>query len=109
MREARVPSAHEDGAGDREGGLRLQPSRIGPPKSTSSSIANEPKAANVASFGFPSTLSPRANIAGMTIAVRAARRSAAKPGSRAPSQWKGLGTVSGESRAARRAAPTCAA
>ena len=51
-------------------------SRIGPPKSTSSSIANEPNTANVASVGLPITLSPRANIAGITIAARPARRSA---------------------------------
>ena len=43
-------------------------SRIGPAKSTSSSIANEPNAANVATVGLPITLSPRANIAGITSA-----------------------------------------
>ena len=37
-------------------------SRIGPEKSTSSSIANEPKAAKVARIGLPITLSPMANI-----------------------------------------------
>ena len=52
-------------------------SRIGPTKSTSSSIANEPKAAKVATTGFPITSVPSAKSAGMTIAVRPARRSAA--------------------------------
>ena len=42
--------------------------RIGPAKSTSSSIANEPNAANVANAGLPITRSPSANIAGMTSA-----------------------------------------
>ena len=56
--------------------------RIGPGKSTSSSIAKEPNAANVATAGLPITRSPRANIAGMTSAARAARRSAPNPGSR---------------------------
>ena len=46
-------------------------------KSTSNSIANEPNAANVAMIGLPITLSPSANIAGITIAALAARRSAA--------------------------------
>ena len=37
---------------------------MGPPKSTRSSIANDPNAANVASCGSPMTLSPKANMAG---------------------------------------------
>ena len=57
-------------------------SRIGPLKSTSSSIAKDPNAANVATSPLPITLSPRANMAGITIAVRPARRSAARPRSR---------------------------
>ncbi len=57
-------------------------SRIGPPKSTSNSIANEPNAANVATAGLPITSSPSANMAGMTKAARPARRNAANPGSR---------------------------
>jgi hypothetical protein len=64
-------------------------SRIGPLKSTSSSIAKDPKAANVASTALPMTLSPSANMAGMTIAVRPARRSAAKSRSRWPSHCQG--------------------
>ena len=52
-------------------------SRIGPVKSTSSSMAKAPKAAKVATPGLAITLSPMANIAGMTIAVRPARRRAA--------------------------------
>ncbi len=64
-------------------------SRIGPPKSTSSSIANEPNAANVATTGLPITLSPSANIAGITIAARPARRSAARSRSRRPSHCSG--------------------
>jgi len=61
-------------------------SRIGPVKSTSSTMAKEPNAANVASAGLPMTRSPSANIAGMTIAARPARRSARRPGSWARSQ-----------------------
>jgi hypothetical protein len=61
-------------------------SRSGPEKSTSSSIANEPNAANVARIGLPITLSPIANIAGMISAARAARRRAAYPGSCVRSQ-----------------------
>ena len=57
--------------------------RIGPPKSTSSSSANEPNAPNVATAGLPITSVPRANMHGITIAARAARRSAENPGSRA--------------------------
>ncbi len=56
-------------------------SRIGPPKSTSRSRAKEPNAANVANVASPITFSPNANSAGMTIAVRPARRSAPSPGS----------------------------
>ena len=58
-------------------------SRIGPLKSTSRSSANEPKAANVAIAGLWMTSSPSAKTAGMTIAPRPARRSAARAGSRA--------------------------
>jgi hypothetical protein len=54
-------------------------SRIDPEKSTSSRSAKDPNAAKVAMTGLPMTLSPMANIAGMTIAVRAARRSDAYP------------------------------
>jgi hypothetical protein len=60
-------------------------SRVAPRKSTSSSIANEPNAANVATVGFAITWTPTANSAGMISAVRTARRSAAKSGSRLPS------------------------
>ena len=73
-------------------------SATGPPKSTRSSIAKDPNAANVATCGLPMTLSPKANKAGMTIAARVARRSAAKPRSRWPSHRRGCkcgGRVSG--------------
>ena len=56
-------------------------SPIGPEKSASNSIANEPNAANVARVGLPITLSLSANIAGMISAVRVARRNARYPGS----------------------------
>ena len=52
-------------------------SRIVPGKSTSVSCANVPKAANVARAGLAITLSPMANSAGITSAVRVARRVAA--------------------------------
>ena len=42
-------------------------SAMGPPKSTRSSIAKDPNAANVATCGLPMTLSPKANMAGMMI------------------------------------------
>ena len=73
-------------------------SAIGPPKSTRSSIAKDPNAANVATCGLPMTLSPKANMAGMMIAARVARRSAAKPRSRWPSHRRGCkcgGRISG--------------
>src|SRR5258707_73315 len=54
---------------------------MGPVKSTSTSIANDPKAANVAVCGSPITLSAKAKTAGMTIAARVACLSAARPGS----------------------------
>ena len=57
-------------------------SRIAPPKATNSSIASDPNAANVASVASPMTFSPSASMAGMTIAARPARRSAARPASR---------------------------
>ena len=64
-------------------------SAIGPPKSTRSSIANDPNAANVANCGLPMTLSPKANMDGMMIAALVARRSAAKSRSRWPSHRTG--------------------
>src|ERR1700722_19356573 len=64
-------------------------SAIGPPKSTRSSIAKDPNAANVANCGLPMTLSPSANMAGMMIAARVARRSAAKSQSRWPNHRRG--------------------
>lgn len=42
---------------------------MGPSKSTRSSIAKDPNAANEANCGLPMTLSPKANMAGMIIAV----------------------------------------
>ena len=56
-------------------------------------MANEPNAANVARLGLPITLSPNANVAGMTSAVRPDRRSAARPRSRARSQSSAAGTL----------------
>ncbi len=56
--------------------------RIGPVNSTSSSIPKEPNAAKVATWGLPITSALKANAAGMTTAVRAARRVAASPRSR---------------------------
>ncbi|MHA5048909.1 hypothetical protein [Streptomyces sp. SD15] len=55
---------------------------IGPVKSTSSSIENDPNAAKVAIVGEPMTWLHSANRAGITIAVRPARRVAASSGSR---------------------------
>ena len=61
-------------------------SGIGPPNSTSRSIAKAPNAANVASVASPRTMSPNANSAGITIAVRAARGRAATARRRARRQ-----------------------
>ena len=63
--------------------------RIGPPKSTSSSIANAPIAAKIDTVGLPITWEPSANSAGITSAARPARRSADSPGSCARSQCSG--------------------
>src|SRR5206468_5359128 len=54
--------------------------RHGPPNSTSTSIANDPKAAKIDVCGWAITLSASANTAGMTIAARAAVFSAARSG-----------------------------
>jgi hypothetical protein len=64
-------------------------SRNEPPKSTSSSMENEPNAANVATAGSPISLSASANIAGITTAARPARRSAARSRSRSASHCRG--------------------
>ena len=64
-------------------------SAIGPPKSGQEQHREDPNAANVASCGLPMTLSPRANMAGMMIAARVARRSAAKSRSRWPNHRRG--------------------
>jgi hypothetical protein len=63
--------------------------RIVPEKSTSSSIANEPKAAKTATTGSSTISLPIANAAGMATAVRAARRSAIRPRSCLRSQSSG--------------------
>ena len=59
---------------------------IVPPKSTNSSVLSAPNAAKSAMVPLPMTTSLSAKHAGMTIAARAARRSAARPGSRARSR-----------------------
>jgi hypothetical protein len=87
LREASVPAHTRTPPASPSIACACNRSRIGPPKSTSTSVANDPNAANVASSAFPMTLSPSANMTGMTIAVRPARRSAKKPRSRAASHW----------------------
>jgi hypothetical protein len=54
-----------------------------PPNSTSTSSANDPKAASSDVCGFWITLSASAKTAGMTIAARAAVFSAARSGTAA--------------------------
>ena len=78
-REASVPRHTNTPPATASAACACSRSRIGPGKSTSSSIANEPKAANVANAGLPITRSPSANIAGMTSAARPARRSGGEP------------------------------
>ncbi len=56
--------------------------RVGPLNSTRTSIANDPKAANVATCASPITLSANANTDGITIAARTALRNDTQPGSR---------------------------
>src|SRR5215212_4534072 len=80
-RDARVPRQTSSAPATASDAWASSRSRNSPPKSTSTNIANDPKAANVATAGLPITLSPNANIAGMTTAARAARRRARKPGS----------------------------
>ncbi len=82
LREATVPTQMNTAPTRQSDTCASTRSLIGPPKSTSNSSAKEPNAAKVASSGLSSTSAPTANIAGITIAVRPARRSAAKPRSR---------------------------
>jgi hypothetical protein len=86
-REARVPTQTNTPPVTASATCACSRARIGPAKSTSKSIANEPNAANVANAGFPITCAPNANIAGMTSAVRPARRRATHPRSRSRSHF----------------------
>jgi hypothetical protein len=67
--------------------------RIGPPNSTSSTSANEPNAAKVATVGLPITFVPSANMPGITTAARAALRVAESPGSCARIQRSGCTSI----------------
>ena len=91
LREASVARQTNAPPASASAACACQRSRIVPPKSTSTSRANDPKAANVAISGFPITSFVMANRIGITIAVRAARRNAANPGSRARSHSSGEG------------------
>jgi hypothetical protein len=97
--EASVPSVTRTSPVSASAACACSRSRSGPLKSASSSIANEPNAANVARIGLAITSSPSANIAGITIAARPARRSAAKSRSRWPSHCSGCTTQSLSPRA----------
>jgi hypothetical protein len=81
VRDASVPKQISNAQHTPSAAWSRRRSLIAPEKSTSSSIANDPNAANVATVGLPIALSPRANIAGISNAARAARRSAPYPGS----------------------------
>src|SRR5262245_51975821 len=81
--DASVPRHHNTAPAGTSASCERNRSTIVPEKSTSRTIANDPNAANVATAGFPITLSPIANIAGTTTAPRAALRSPTNPGSRA--------------------------
>ena len=85
-RDARVPTQTRTPPASASVACDCSRSRIGPLKSTSTSVAKDPKAANVATLRLPMTRSPSANSDGMTIAARAARRSAARSRSRVRSQ-----------------------
>jgi hypothetical protein len=90
--EQRVPSVMFAAPTTASDAYAIKRLRIGPPNSTSTSIAKEPNAANVATCGLPITLSANANTAGITIAARAALRSATNPGSRIRSADCHVGT-----------------
>jgi hypothetical protein len=92
LRDASVPVQTSAPPATARAACACRRSRMGPPKSTSNSIANEPNAAKVASSGLSSPLSPMAKSAGMMIAVRAARRSTAYPRSWVASHASGFGT-----------------
>ena len=86
LREASVPTQTNTAPTSASATCARTRSPVEPPKSTSNSIAKEPNAAKVARSALSSTVAPRANMAGMTIAVRPARRSAANPRSRSCSR-----------------------
>ena len=93
-RDARVPTHTRTPPASASVACDCSRSRIGPLKSTSTSVAKDPKAANVATLRLPMTRSPSANSDGMTIAARAARRSAARSRSRVRSQRTNMAAVS---------------
>ena len=80
-REASVPRHTNTAPTPANDACASRRSLIGPPKSTRTSEANEPNAANTATIGFEITLSAKANRSGIRISARPARRSAASPGS----------------------------
>ncbi len=104
VREARVPRQMRPAHPTARAVWHCSRLRIEPPKSTSSSIAKDPKAAKVARTGFPRTGPQSANAAGMISAARVARRSAANPGSWARSHSQpgsSRGLAADEGRAVR--------
>ena len=76
-REQSVPSVMKAAPTHASARYATRRVRGGPVNSTSTSSANEPKAAKIDVCGCPITLSANANTAGMTIAARAALFSAA--------------------------------
>jgi hypothetical protein len=79
-REQRVPSVMKAAPTDASPRYATRRVRGGPPNSTSTRIANDPKAAKIDVCGCAMTLSANAKTAGMTIAARAALFSAARSG-----------------------------
>ena len=75
-------------------------SAIGPENDASSRLAKEPNAANAATCGLPITFTLSANSAGITIAVRPARRSASRPPSRDSISVRTFATTLGRGTAA---------
>ena len=104
-REASVPTHTRHAPASPSAACDPSRVRIGPVKSTRSSIENEPNAAKTAKFGFPTTFSPTANAAGITIAPRPARRSAARFGSRLQDPGADSGERADHSRTSIRAGP----
>ena len=80
--ETAVPSTTNTAPASASASWERRRSAIGPENDASPRLAKAPNAANAATWGLPITFTLSANSAGITIAVRPARRSASRPPSR---------------------------